>query len=156
MIEETDDVLAFVIRYLRPFCKGLYEAVGQTRETDHGGVVAGDPLAGMMYEVFGRLKQRYTLQEHEKGGPLYIWRIAHDLKGKGRKRLKEKNARGGMQADERRKWDALKDYYIEVGERKQLKDPEGAASRRLRRYRAAGMRPEDIVVQLHDDPKPAE
>jgi cation transport regulator ChaC len=52
MIEETYEVLGFVMHYLRPFCKRLHEVVGQTWHPDKVGLVAGDPLAGTLYEVF--------------------------------------------------------------------------------------------------------
>jgi hypothetical protein len=68
-----------VTRYLRPFCKGLRETVGQTGHEDTLGSVAGNPLAGTIYEVFNLIKKHYTLQEHEKGGPAYIWRVVRDV-----------------------------------------------------------------------------
>jgi excisionase family DNA binding protein len=79
MIEDTDEVLGFVMRYLRPFCKRLHEAVGQTWHPDRVGVVAGDPLVGTIYEVFGLLKKHYGLQERWKGGTAYIWRVVRHL-----------------------------------------------------------------------------
>jgi hypothetical protein len=87
MIEETDDVLAFETCYLRPFCRGLREAVGETRHADNLGSVAGDPSAGIIYEVFSLLKKHYAFQEHWKGGPAYIWRVVRHLMKKSGPKL---------------------------------------------------------------------
>jgi hypothetical protein len=79
MIKETDDVLAFVTRYLRPFFKGVNENVGQTCRSDGMTCPAGDPIAGVIYEVFARLRKRYAFQAHWKGGPNYIRRVVRDV-----------------------------------------------------------------------------
>jgi topoisomerase IA-like protein len=43
------------------------------------GLVAGDPLAGTIYEVFDLLMKHYALQERWKGGRAYIRRVVGDV-----------------------------------------------------------------------------
>lgn len=79
MIELTDEVWRFIKDYLRPFLKGAKEDVGQTRKLDDPDTPAGDPLEGIIYEVFNRLQRRYAFQERWRGTAVYIRRVVRDV-----------------------------------------------------------------------------
>jgi hypothetical protein len=90
MIEETSDVLDIVRRYPRPFFKHVKEGKDgeeQTQRPNTVGLVDGDPLAGMIYEVFALLKKHYALPEHWKSGPAYITRVVSNAVKKSESQL---------------------------------------------------------------------
>jgi hypothetical protein len=81
MIELTDEVWAFVKDYLHPFLKQVARDhdVGQTRDHRNTTAATGDPLEGIIWEIFNGIKQHYALQEHWKGLPQYIWRVVRTV-----------------------------------------------------------------------------